>query len=76
MKKDLKFEEALSKLEEIVKQLESGEQELDKAIDKYTEAMQLVKFCSDKINGATEQVTKILNEDNKLEDFKVEDNES
>ena len=76
MKKDMKFEEALSKLEEIVKELESGDVELDKAISKYTEAMELVKFCSDKINSATDQVTKILNEGEKLEDFKVDENES
>lgn len=65
----MKFEEALEKLETIVKELEAGNVELDKAIDKYTEAMKLVKFCSDKINDATEKVTKILNENNELVDF-------
>lgn len=66
------FEEALVELEAIVKELENGDVELDKAIEKYTEAMKLVKFCNDKIVKATDKVNKILTEDNKLEDFKVE----
>lgn len=66
------FEESLTELENIVKELEAGNVELDKAIEKYTEAMKLAKFCQDKITNATEQVNKILNENNELEDFKEE----
>ena len=64
--------EALVKLEEIVHELEDGTTELDKAIDKYTEAMKLVKFCSDKLNTATEKVNKILTENGELIDFSTE----
>lgn len=70
--KSKSFEENLNELETIVRELESGNVELDKAIEKYTEAMKLAKVCSDKITKATEQVNKILNEDNKLEEFKAE----
>ncbi len=63
------FEDALTKLENIVKELESGETPLDEAINKYTEAMKLAKGCSEKINKATESVNKILKEDGKLEEF-------
>ena len=70
--KNKSFEESLNNLETIVKELEAGNVELDKAIEKYTEAMKLAKYCQDKINNATEQVTKILNENNELEDFKTE----
>ena len=66
------FEDALSELEEIVKDLESGEVPLEKAIDKYTEAMKLVKYASDKLNKATEKVNKILAENGELKDFDVE----
>lgn len=72
MDKELKFESALQKLETIVKELESGNVDLDNAIEKYTEAMKLAKFCSEKLNDATKKVNKILTEDNKLEDFNVE----
>ena len=70
--KNKSFEDSLNELETIVKELESGDVELDKAIEKYTEAMKLAKHCQDKITNATEQVNKILNENNELEDFKAE----
>lgn len=67
------FEDALKELEVIVKELESGNVELDGAIDKYTEAMKLAKYCSEKLNSATERVNKILNENKELVQFKVEE---
>ena len=69
------FEEALNELEEIVKKLESGEVPLEKAIDEYTNAMKLVKTCSDKLNNATEKVNKILAENGSLKDFNAESNQ-
>ena len=71
-KKKKTFEQALQELEVIVKELESGNVDLDKAINKYTEAMKLAKFCSEKLNDATAKVNKILTEDNKLEEFNAE----
>lgn len=68
------FEEALSELEAIVKELESGNVNLDDAINKYGEAMKLVKICEDKIKNAEDMVVKIV-KDNKVEDFEVQ-NES
>lgn len=68
------FEEALSELEAIVKELEGGNVNLDDAISKYSEAMKLVKVCEDKIKNAEDMVVKIV-KDNKLEDFEVQ-NES
>ena len=66
------FEKALQELEGIVKELESGNVDLDNAINKYTEAMKLAKFCSEKLNDATAKVNKILTEDEELKDFEVE----
>ena len=68
------FEEALNELDEIVKKLESGEVPLEKAIDEYTNAMKLVKLCSDKLNNATEKVNKILAENDELKDFDENEN--
>lgn len=67
------FEESLVELETIVKELESGDVDLDKAIEKYSEAMKLAKLCSDKLNNATLKVNQILKEDGSLEDFEVEE---
>ena len=65
------FEESLESLENIVKELESGNVNLDDAINKYSEAMKLVKVCEDKIKSAEEMVTKIVKENGSLEDFEV-----
>lgn len=65
------FEESLESLENIVKELESGNVNLDDAINKYSEAMKLVKICEDKIKSAEEMVTKIVKENGSLEDFEV-----
>lgn len=68
-----KFEELMSELENIIKELESGNIDLDNSIKKYTEAMNIVKICNDKLNNATETVNKILKENGSLEDFEVEE---
>ncbi len=73
MEKELSFEEALEKVEEIVKELESGETPLEQAIEKYTVAMKLVKVCNDKLTAATEHVNKILNENGELVDFEIKE---
>ena len=72
MENEKTFENALQELEVIVKELESGNVDLDKAINKYTEAMKLVKECSDKIKNAEELVSKIALENGSLEDFGVD----
>ena len=65
------FEESLNKLEEIVKELEQGSVDLEKSIEKYTEAMKLAKECDEKLSNATKKVNKILSENGMLEDFEV-----
>jgi len=71
--KEKTFEESLTDLENIVKELESGNVDLDKAIEKYSEAMKLAKTCSDKLTNASEKVNKILKENGVLEDFEIEE---
>ena len=58
---------------EFIRELEKGEVPLDDMVNKYTEAMDNLKFCSDKLNQATETVNKILTENGTLEDFKTEE---
>ena len=70
-KKEVSFEDKIRELEEIVKELETGEVNLDDAILKYTKAMKLAKECSDRLNSATEKVNKILKENGELVDFEV-----
>lgn len=72
-KKEASFEENLEKLENIVKKLESGEVPLDDAIKEFTEAMNLAKTCDEKLKNAEEAITKLVNSDGSLEEFKVEE---
>lgn len=66
------FESALLKLETIIKELESGEIDLDKSIDKYKEATKLINLCDEKLKNATETVNKVLNDSGEFEDFEIE----
>ena len=61
MKKDIKFEEALEKLEEQVRLLESGDVSLDDSLLAFEKAVGLVKICNEKLENA-EQKVRILTE--------------
>ncbi|HIQ90208.1 MAG TPA: exodeoxyribonuclease VII small subunit [Candidatus Coprosoma intestinipullorum] len=68
-----KFEDKVKELEEIVSTLENGDVSLDDSINKYTEAMKLVKECDDELKNIEEKVNKIVNENGELEDFEVKE---
>ena len=61
MKKEIKFEEALEKLEDSVKRLESGNMSLDDSLVTFEEAVKLVKICNEKLERA-EQRVRVLTE--------------
>ena len=71
--KELSFEEALERLEEIVKKLETGEVPLDDAITEFNKAMVLSKACDDKLKSAEEAITKLVKDNNEIVDFQVEE---
>ena len=57
---NLTFEKAMKKLEQIVRELESGDQPLEKAIKKFEEGVQLSKFCSEKLDDTEQKITLLL----------------
>ena len=59
MNNKITFEEALAKLEEIVRLLESGNAPLDKSLELFEEGVSLVKMCNSKLDNV-EQRIKIL----------------
>lgn len=61
MKKDIKFEDAMLLLEDIVKKLEAGSLSLDESIKSYEEAVKLIGICNEKLSDA-EQKVRILTE--------------
>ncbi len=60
---EIKFEEALAKLEKIVEKLESGELSLEESITKYEEGIKLSKACSKKLKDAREKVEMLVKSD-------------
>ena len=58
-KKTVTFEEAMARLEEILRALESGSEGLDSSLKLYEEGISLIRTCSEKLESA-EQSVKIL----------------
>jgi exodeoxyribonuclease VII small subunit len=58
------FEELLKELEEIVKELESGNLSLEDAIKKYQRGMELSVQCKEKLLSAKELVLQKMNVSN------------
>lgn len=58
-KKEKTFEEAMSRLEEIVRALDGGSAGLDDSLGLFEEGIALVKLCNSKLDGA-EQKVKLL----------------
>jgi exodeoxyribonuclease VII small subunit len=65
---EMKFEEALKRLEKIVDDLEGGNLSLDEALEKYEEGIRLSKLCAKKLEAAKKKVEILL----KSEDGSVE----
>jgi len=65
---EMKFEDALKKLEKIVDDLEGGELSLDEAMEKYEEGIKLARLCEKKLEVAKKKVEILL----KAEDGSVE----
>lgn len=73
-KKDkVSFEENITKLENIVRELESGNVALDDALAKFNEAFEISKECDAKLKEVSESLNKVLNKDGNLEEFKIEE---
>ena len=56
MKKNMKFEEAMQLLEDIVRKLESGNLSLDESLSVFEDAVGLVKLCNEKLEAAEQKV--------------------
>lgn len=64
---NMKFEEALKRLEEIVRTLEGGESPLDASLELYEEAVALVKVCNSRLDAAEQKVTMLNRTETDLE---------
>lgn len=58
--KKMNFEQAMDRLDEIVRQLERGEAPLEEALSLFEEGTKLVKKCSTQLERAEQKVNKLL----------------
>jgi exodeoxyribonuclease VII small subunit len=72
-----KFEDALEKLENIVREMEAGEMPLDSALKSFEEGIRLIRFCSAKLEDTQRRVEQLLEKENSLQTktFQDEDND-
>lgn len=68
----LKFEDALKKLEKIVDELESGNLDLDKALQKFEEGIRLSRFCNEKLEKTEKKVEMLVKKTDGSGDFSQE----
>ena len=62
VRKDLKYEEAMATLEQIVARMENHELDLDTMSEELKKAQQLIKLCKDKLTKTDQEIRKLLNE--------------
>lgn len=62
-----KFEDALEKLENIVREMEAGEMPLDSALKSFEEGIRLIRFCSVKLEETQRRVEQLLEKENSLQ---------
>lgn len=60
VKQKFNYSKSLKEIEEIVKQIESGELDVDKLANKVQKATRLIKQCRDKLRITEEDLDKIL----------------
>ena len=55
----MNFEDAFTRLESVVRRLESGQMSLDQSTALFEEGMQLAKTCTDMLNGAEMKIKRL-----------------
>ena len=58
--KEIKYEEAVHKLEAIVDKMERGELDIDSMAAQLKEAQELVKLCKQQLKRTDEEIQKLL----------------
>ena len=64
-KEKMTYEQAMMRLEDIVRQVEHGETSIDSLTELLKEAKQLITYCKDKLYATEEEIKKVLAEDEK-----------
>ena len=71
-KEDVKFEDNLAELENIVRKLESGDVALEDAIAEFQKGMKISETLKKTLNEAEETLVKIVGKNDQESDFSLE----
>jgi len=66
---EIKFEEAIKKLEKIVEDLERGDLSLDEALKKYQEGIEMSRVCNQRLDNAKKKIDVLVK--NKKGEFEL-----
>lgn len=72
MEQDFNFEEAVAELEKIAQELENGKLNLDEAIKKFEDGMELSKKCTDYLEKAEKKINVLVDKNGELIEEKFE----
>ena len=67
------FEATLARLEQIVSELEKGDQSLEASLKLFEEGMKTAEFCSGKLDEADRKVQVLVKDQGKLKEIELED---
>ncbi len=62
------FENTIKQLEDIVKELESDNLDLDTSVEKFEKGMQLSKQCTKMLEDAEKRISILINKDGKIQE--------
>ena len=70
--KENSFEKNMEELENIVKELEEGNLDLDESVKKFEDGMKISKKCNEMLENAEKKITMVLDNNGEIEeiDFK------
>lgn len=57
---EMKYEEAVSRLEEIVKKMENDELDIDQMAQQLKEAQQLIRLCKDRLTKVDADIKTVM----------------
>lgn len=69
--KKINFEDALARLEEVVKELEDGGLSLEKSLELFEEGVRLVKFCKLELDQVEKKIEIVLKKDEDYNEVEV-----
>lgn len=61
------FEESLEKLEQITREMETGELSLEASLKKFDEGIRLADFCAKRLDEAQKRIDILINKDGVLQ---------